>query len=78
MKLLFFFLFVSLSVVLVSSECGPNEDVFDCQSSSRNDCGCSMIAKADCVTGCMCKNGYCRKSYNEPCEKRSCQHPYYS
>lgn len=59
-------------------ECGDNEIVFKtCQSSSRNDCGCSAVTKADCRVGCMCKDGYCRKDRTSPCVPRNCQHPVY-
>ncbi|KAG5669337.1 hypothetical protein PVAND_017225 [Polypedilum vanderplanki] len=82
MKLLLAFLFISLSVVLATAQtpqqCGENEAWFDCESSSRNDCGCAGIAKADCIIGCMCKNGYCRDSWSSPCKKRECAHPFYN
>ncbi|KAG5669277.1 hypothetical protein PVAND_017167 [Polypedilum vanderplanki] len=48
-----------------------NQAFFTCESGSRDSCGCSPFTTLDCRTGCMCKNGYCKK--NGECVPRDCK-----
>ncbi|KAG5669279.1 hypothetical protein PVAND_017169 [Polypedilum vanderplanki] len=77
---IFAFLFVVLSASIMTSvngqDCGENEQFFkECESSTRDECPCENFAKRDCRTGCMCKNGFCKK--DGVCVKRDCVHPLY-
>lgn len=52
-----------------------NEAFYQFESSSRDNCACTEWLRRDARTGCMCKNGFCRK--DGKCVKRDCEHPVY-